>query len=74
MASRTTVRYYPLLEYAVKLAWLTRPRRTRKLAELKQSFMVPAWVMIICWAYLELLVITRTDKLQLASAIKLPLL
>ena len=25
--------------------------------------MVPAWVMIICWIYLELLVITGTDKL-----------
>jgi len=30
--------------------------------------MVPAWVMIICWAYHELLVITRT----VVSAIKLP--
>ena len=27
--------------------------------------MVPAWLMIICWVYLELLVITRTDKLRL---------
>jgi len=27
--------------------------------------MVPAWVMIICWTYLELLVITRTDQLWL---------
>jgi len=27
--------------------------------------MVPAWVVIICWAYLELLVITRTDQLWL---------
>jgi len=25
--------------------------------------MVPGWVMIICWAYLALLVISRTDKL-----------
>ena len=32
--------------------------------------MVPTWVIIIRWAYLELLVITRTDKL--ISAIKLP--
>jgi len=27
--------------------------------------MVPAWLMIICWVYLKLLVITRTDKLRL---------
>jgi len=42
---------------------LTRPRITRKLAELKPSFMVPAWVMIIIigWAYLKSLVVTRTD-------------
>jgi len=35
--------------------------------------MVPAWLMIICWAYLEFLVTTQTDKLAV-SAIKLPFL
>jgi len=35
--------------------------------------MVPAWVMIICWAYLKLLVITPTDKTAV-RAIKLPFL
>ena len=45
-----------------------RPRIPRKIAYLKPSFMVPAWVMIIYWAYLELLVITRTDKLQLVPS------
>jgi len=34
----------------------------------KPSFMVPAWLMIICWVYLELLVITRTDKLRLVPS------
>ena len=34
--------------------------------------MVPAGVMIICWAYLELVVMTRTDKLWLVH--KLPFL
>jgi len=47
---------------------LTQPRITRKLAYLKPSFMVLAWVIIICWAYLELLVITRTDKLRLVPS------
>ena len=30
--------------------------------------MVPAWVMIIRWAYLKLLFITRTDKLRLVPS------
>ena len=30
--------------------------------------MVPAWLIIICWAHLELLVITRTDKLWLVPS------
>jgi len=42
---------------------LTQPRTTRKLKRL--SFMAPACVMIICWAYLNILVISGTDKLWL---------
>ena len=53
------------LEYNEAL--LTRPRRTGKLAYLKPSFMVSAWVMIVCWAYLEPLAKTRTDKLLVPS-------
>ena len=41
---------------------LTRPRMTRKLAYLKPSYMVLAWVMKFCWAYLKPLVITRTEN------------
>jgi len=47
---------------------LTRPRINRKLAQFEPSFMVPAWVTIVCWAYLELLFITRTDKLLLVQS------
>ena len=44
---------------------ITQPRITRKHAQPKPSFLVSAWVMIIFWAYLQLLVITWTDKLWL---------
>jgi len=43
---------------------LTRPWITQKIAPLKISFLVPAWVMIICGEYLEPLVIkSRTAEL-----------